>query len=261
MTKLSVCWETDKQILHKNAIAPPKIISLTDDNQFIRSQFLFLKRTLNPQYEAGRIVVPLRSCLKHHKSDRKEWVIKTKPKWNTDLLQTAYNVNTGELIGQWVYSTDDLKNGNSRKIKAVNRFSDYFEPLYQCHKVSLFFLTLTIANQAKLNIKQLMDILKKRCKRNGVNVRGTLWITEVSKPELNKTGLHCHYHLILATDRINCKGGKLPDFLKLNNVWGARTQCGFVKQSVKYYLSSYFKKNNWRIEDKRSYGMSIKKAK
>lgn len=260
MIKLAICNQTDKGILRKNVKEPTQDTTLKTDSQSVKPHYLFLKRTLNPDYASGLIDVPLRSCLIHHKSDKKKWVIKSKPKWQTDLLQSDFCTDTGEMLGQSIYSTDDLKGGNNRKIKAVNKFSNHFEPIYNNRKCSLLFITLTLANQSRLNIKQLMDVLKKRCKRNGVDVLGTLWIIEISQPEINKSGLHVHYHLILATSRIKCAGKGLPPFLKLNTSWGARTQVGFVEKNVKYYLSSYFKKNNWRIENKRSYGMNIKKT-
>jgi hypothetical protein len=242
-----------------NSTKPIVQVSVNDtlqlaDNQLVNKNYQYLRRKPNPEYLNGLINCPLRTCLIHNNSDRNFWQIKTKAKWETDLLETSYNRENGEVLGQAVYTTDDLKSGNNRKIKAVDRFTDFFNPLYKFHKVSLLFFTLTIANQSRITIAQTIDILKKRCKRNNVNLKGYLWIIEVS-PE----GLHVHYHLVLATDRVNLKGGIIPDYFKLDNVWGARTQVGFVKKNVKYYLSKYFKKNNYRILGKRSYGISIPK--
>jgi hypothetical protein len=98
-----------------------------------------------------------------------------------------------------------------------------------------------------------MNILKKRLKRNGVKFFGYLWVMEISENN------HIHYHFILTTSRINCKGKTLPDFLKLNDYWGARTQVEFIKKGLKYYLGKYFYKNKVRITDKRLYGKSISK--
>lgn len=213
--------------------------------------FYFLKRHVNKEYESGVKRVPLRSCLLHNNGAvfSHEWHVKTKPKWVTDLLQTDYDRNTGELLAQSVYRTDDLTSGNNRKIKAVNRFCEHFKDQYRKRKVSLFFYTFTLANQASTSIRDCFKAFKKRLKRRGINLRGYIWILEISD------NLHVHYHALVATDRINFKGQSLPEFLKMDDVWGARCQVEAVRYSVRGYLSKYFVKNKSRILGKRQYGI------
>lgn len=236
------------------AIPLKEISTQHTDKQDIKSNFLFLRRVPNSEYELGLKRVPLRTCLLHNNGAvNSEWVVKTKPKWFTDLARTDVDVNTGEITGQSVYRTDDLTAGNNRKIKAVNRFTGYFNPLYKARKVSMLFYTFTVANQAKLDIRDLFKVLRKRLKRNNVNLNGYLWVLEVSD------NLHVHYHAIVVTDRIKCKGSKLPSFFIMDDVWGARCQVQFIRKNVRYYLATYFTKNKNRIERKRLYGLKMPK--
>lgn len=227
---------------------------LPTDIQTVSKGFWFLSRFPNPEYDSGLKVVPLRSCLLHNNDDRNSaWILKTKPKWFTNLLQTDFERNTGEILGQSVYRTDDLTSGNNRKIKAVNRFVEHFKEPYRKRKVSMFFMTFTLANQANVSIRQCMDAFQKRIKRAGNKLHGYIWVLEVSD------NLHVHYHALVATDRINCKGGSLPDYFKMQDVWGARTQVEFIRKNVRYYLANYFTKNKNRIVGKRQYGMKLPK--
>jgi hypothetical protein len=185
------------------------------------------------------------------KKAQNEWVIKTKHKWNIDLLESTLDMETGEVVQTGVYTTNDLKSGNNRKIKALNRFCDTFQPLYDKRKATIWFLTLTMANQSNTDIRGLLNSYKLRLKRNGINILGSIWILEIS-PDL-----HIHYHLLLATNRINLKGGTIPEYLKPNDLWGCRTQIAFAQKHIRGYLSKYFVKNNSRIIGKRTYGISI----
>lgn len=234
-----------------------KDTTFATDNQSVSNQFTFLRRTKNPDYEDGLKVVPLRSCLLHNNSDGistpNQWVIKTVPKWQTDLLHTQFEKETGEIRQVNVYRTDDLKSGNNRKIKAVNAFCSHFWNLRQSYKCSIMFYTFTLANQSKVNISQCIEALKMRLKRKGINLQGYVWILEISD------NLHVHYHALIATDRIRCKGKSLPNFLKMNSVWGARCNVQFADKEVQYYLANYFTKNQNRILGKRQFGKKVPK--
>jgi hypothetical protein len=248
MTNLDICTN----LPNYSVDISPQVV----DNQHITKSFWFLRRKLNPNYESGLKVVPLRSCLLLNnvpKNGTKNWVIKTESKWQVDLLESVLDKETGEILSTGVYQTDDLKSGNNRKIKAVNRFCDYFNPMYKRREISLFFHTLTIADQSKVDIRTAVKNYKRRLKRNGVNVRGLLWVLEISE------NLHIHYHLLCATDRLNYKGLKMPEFLKFNDIWGCRTKAEFVKHDVRYYLATYFTKCQYRINEHRSYGLSMPK--
>jgi hypothetical protein len=258
--KLHTGQHTAKYHVFNKTHEQDKYTTLTTDYQqdkHFKKGFLFLSRQLNPEYSSGLKSVPLRSCLLHHNvaagNHQKAWEIKTKPKWWTNLLQTDFDTNTGEIYGQSVYRTDDLTAGNNRKIKAVNKFCNHFSEAYKMRKVSLLFYTFTVANQAKITIRECMDAFHKRLKRRNIKLHGYVWILEVSD------NLHVHYHALIAIDRINCRGKKLPEYLKLNNVWGAICQVEFIKKSVRYYLATYFTKNKNRISGKRQYGLKLPK--
>lgn len=253
MAKLKRRNESANTPYHGVRLTVGKDTPLVIDNQRTKSiakGFFFLNRSINQEYDHGLKTVPLRSCLLLNKSAVfQAWTVKTKPKWMVDLLQTDFDTNTGEIIGQSVYRTDDLTSGNNRKIKAVNRFCDHYKPMYERRQVSLFFYTLTLANQAAVSVSDCLDAFKKRLRRRGIKIHGYVWVLEVSD------NLHVHYHAIVAMDRINLRGKKLPEYLKLDDVWGARCQLQFVTGNVKSYLAKYFVKNKNRILGKRQFGI------
>jgi hypothetical protein len=225
------------------------------------NRYDYLRRYPNKDYLNGLKDLPLRSCLKHHNSDRfSALYVKTQPKTYTDLLHTKIDTDTGEIITS-VYTTNEFKQANGRKIKAINRFVDYFEPLYKRRKISMLFYTLTLAEYGA-PIADVVNALKKRCKRNGKPILGYVWISEVSED------LHWHYHIAIAVDRINVKGKHLPDYLKIDNLWPTRTGVEFVRKNIRHYMAKYFAKNQFKMiaDDKqglpkiiRVYGKSIPK--
>lgn len=234
---------------HSDIEIPEKYTQVAGIQKVVKS-FRHLRTYRNPEYESGLQIVPLRSCLLHNNVNRNSWVIKTKPKWNTDLLESHLDKETGEIIPAGVYSTNDLKSGNNRKIKALNRFCDVFQPLYKRGKVSILFYTFTLANQSETDIRGVLNTFKQRLKREGINMRGYVWVLEISDK------LHVHYHALVCTDRINVRGSNMPQYLKLDKVWGCRTQVQFAQKHIRNYLSKYFTKNASKIIDKRSYGKS-----
>jgi hypothetical protein len=259
------CSMANLQTMVEKTTIPKAIISpkttQSSDNQTITKAFWHLRTYRNCDYELGLKIVPLRSCLLHNNVNRilpqnqllNHWVIKTKPKWKTDLLESHLDKESGELTDAGIYSTDDLTSGNYRKIKALNRFCDIFQPLYKKNKCSIFFLTLTLANQSTTDIRGFLNSYKTRLKRNGIKLMGSIWVLEISQ------NLHVHYHLLIATNRISIKGKSIPNFLKGNDLWGCRTQIEFAKKHIRNYLSKYFTKNQFRILQKRTYGVSISK--
>lgn len=225
-------------------------INVIDNQSVAYKNYTFLGRKLNDQYADSVKILPLRTCLLHNKSDK--ILVETEPKWITDLLLHKVDIN-GEILGTEVYQTNTFKSAIGRKIKALDRFVNHFRPLYRARKVSMLFYTLTIANQSGSDIKDICNILKKRCKRNGLRFRGYFWISEISE------NLHWHYHLCLVTDRFNVKGEAFPDYLKVDDIWEAGTQVEFVKKDIKHYMAKYMSKHNYRILSRRSYGKSIVK--
>lgn len=258
--KLGTMRETANTPVQEIIQVQDKDKPLFTDNQSVSKGFWFLSRSVNREYESGLIRVPLRSCLLHHNSDRL-WTIKSKPKWFTDLLQTNFDRNTGEVFGQSVYRTDCLTSGNKRKIAALNRLKNEFSDLYRKRKVSIFFYTFSIANENGVAISKAFDGIRKRFLRNGHPIRGYCWVLDI-----DKDSFHIHYHAIIVCERINCKGKKLPEWLKMDDLWKARCQVQFGR-SFNYYLAKYLAKNNWRVSTdadgkrKRQYGLNIPKKK
>lgn len=194
--------------------------------------------TKNPEYQSGLKPLSFESCLIHNKGNRIVFV-RTVPKYLTTLAEFKYcEDGLPVLIGN--LETNDLKASNHRKIKAVDKWCEYWQPLYKKRKITLLFFTLTRANKARMGIGDLMRILKINLKRNNVDLLDYLWIQEISE------GLHFHYHLVIAIPRVRWKS--IPKFLKMESYWGQRTEINFVKKNIKYYLSKYFKKSAWRID-------------
>jgi hypothetical protein len=216
--------------------------------------FHWLNTEKNPEYEEGLKSLPFEPCLLHNKGNKKtaensEILVQTKPKYLTRLIREKYNKNTGNWDGGMeVMETNSFKQANNRKIKALNKFCNKYQPLYKNKEVSLFIITLTQMNKARLSIKTMMRIITEYFKRLGYPVRAFIWTLEVSE------NLHAHYHICIAVDRMNLK--KIPKQMKFNNIWGQRTEIDFIKKNVKHYLAKYFAKNNSRLEGYRSYGIS-----
>lgn len=239
--KLETCAKDTNVIAVDSVQNAVHTISQLNDYQQLKKGYTFLRRYRNEKYNEGLKDLPFRTCLKHHNSDRFSTLkVKTEPKWNTDLLLSNIDSETGELTDLSIYTTNEFKQSNNRKIKAITAFCDHFQPLYEKKKVSMLFYTLTIAEHGA-PIADVMNAFKKRCKRNGTPILGYVWISEVS-PDL-----HWHYHIAVAIDRINVRGKNLPDYLKLDNLWHVRTGVEFVRKNIKHYMSKYFAKNNFKM--------------
>ena len=260
--KLHTWQETANTLVQEIVQVQCKDKPLLIDSQSVSKAFWFLKRSYNKEYTNGLRQVPLRACLLHHKSDRNLplWTIKSQPKYFTDLLQSTASRDTGEVLSQEVYRTDDLTAGNYRKIKALNAFKNAFMADYRERKISMFFYTFTVANENGVPISKLFNGLKKRFIRNSHQLRGYVWTLEIAKDTL-----HIHYHALIACDRVRCAGKKLPDWLKMDDIWKASCGVAFAKKNFNYYLAKYLVKNKWRVADdgngkrKRQYGLKIPK--
>ena len=193
----------------------------------------------------------------------RQWVLQANDKNLTTLRKVTYAdhvMDTGEVIrGHIIEDTDivvgDMWNGVKRRDKSINAFCKHFAPKYEARKVSMFFFTLTIADLTGVDIRNILDILKKRGKtqKPAYPVIGYHWVLEVSESK------HVHYHVIVVTRRMNLRGKKLPEWLFLDNQWKARTQVSFVKGDVYQYCCKYLKKGIVRVVNKRMYGKSISK--
>jgi len=241
----------------------------TDSRSKEIRKYGYLNRRKNPDYEQGIIRRSFESCLNTTKGSKKteqkhkesrEYHIKTRPKWFTDLLEYSVDPDTGEMIPKGVYTSDDFKVSNGKKIKALDRFCSKYQPLYKQRKVTLFFLTFTRADFANLEWKIMIKIIVQYFKRAGLNLRGHIWTSEIGTKTYDKTknpkDLHWHYHVCICIDRK--KFDRIPKLIKFDNIWGQRTEIDFVKKNVRHYLAKYFAKNNARVIGARSYGISRK---
>jgi len=167
------------------------------------------------------------------------------PKWLTDLGVWKKD-SKGNLDLTEIYQTNNHKSSNFRKIKALDGFCDFYQPLWKSRKVTLLFLTFTRANHANKSWHTMVKIVKNYFERNGTPVLDYLWTSEVSENN------HWHYHLAIAINRVKWK--EIPKRFFFERLWGQRTEINFVKKNIKYYMSKYFAKSNYRIEGLMSYG-------
>ena len=110
--------------------------------------FTWCTTTKNPEYEEGLKTLPFESCLIHNKCNKKNGEIKplriqTKPKYFTHLQRHKLTENCDFEVSD--YHTDSFKAANYRKIKAMKKFGEFYQPLYEKKEVTLWFLTFTRA--------------------------------------------------------------------------------------------------------------------
>jgi hypothetical protein len=248
---------------NKPKISPKKALNEGKQAKTPKKVYTFVNRRKNPEYEGGvvRLEVapktpPFESCLLTTKSDRNlgekanEIWVKTRPKWYTDLMGWELDEETGEITPKEIYTANDFTVSNGKKIKALDKFCNKYQPLYRAKKVTLLFLTFTRANYSKIEWKKMIDAIRKRIEREGLKIRGFIWTAEISD------NLHYHFHLCISIDRVNWK--TIPERMKFDDLWGQRTQIDFVKKNVRHYMAKYFAKCDARIIGKRSYGKSNK---
>jgi hypothetical protein len=201
----------------------------------------------NPLYEEGLQNLPFESCLIHDKAykNREGFLVQTAPKWLTNLGIWKKDEN-GYMDLTEIYSTNNHRASNHRKIRSLDSFCKYYQPLYKSKKVTLLFLTFTRTNHAKKSWHSMVKIVKNYFEREGNKVLDYLWTSEVSED------LHWHYHLAIAIDRVQWK--KIPKRFFFERLWGQRTEIDFVKKNIRHYMAKYFAKSNYRIEGLMSYG-------
>lgn len=252
----------EENIRAKIAYTKDNIKQKNSEKPFYR----FVSRRKNPFYEGGLVELtngkkhsPFDSCLIHDKSSKKttkkrlknihKVTIQTQPKNLTRLMRMEKI--EGVYCPVEILETNDFKQSNHFKINAMDRFALKYQPLYEQKIVSILFLTLTDAFKAKMTISQFIDYTKKICQNNGFKILDYVWTFEISE-----SNLHPHYHVAFVIDRLSIQGGKLPDWLKFNKVWGRRTLIEFVKKNVRHYMAKYFAKNQFRAIGYKSFGIS-----
>ena len=252
MTKVSKINEyyTDEQV---KSYADEVRLSATENLR----KYLFKSRQKNPDWSVEKLI-SLRSCLLHNNADRIEpdFYISKTPKWLTVLEKPiAVDTGSGEIVYE-DYQTDDFKAAKNRKIKTIEKFCNYYEPLYRARKVSLLFHTFTRIDYSKKDMRTMVDCAKKRYDRYGRPIRGFLWALELKENENMDGGYHIHYHFVVAVDRMRVK--KIPGELKFEDLWGQRTGVEFITKTIKGYLSKYLYKSEAKLLGKRSYSISRK---
>ena len=151
---------------------------------------------------------------------QRPFIIKTEPKWLTELV----NKETGE-----VYTCTDFSSAAGRKYKVVNDFCATYSATYRKHEVSLLFHTFTAVNLSNYDgISGILNPIKYRYESIQRPLLGYVWVLECSR------NLHVHYHLCTAVNRLTVK--KIPNELKFEGLWGARTGVEFVKGDVNSYM-------------------------
>lgn len=247
--------------------------------------YQYLSRRKNESYDASKVAIPYRSKLAlsnsvvdasrfglvymHNNVDKMGTpkrrsnirhvvvqhpvMMSTQPRYFTTLMKYTHDMNTGEIIASEIVETNDTKARLNRRFRALKAFTNHFEPLYRQKKVTALFMTFTIANENAVKLRTVIDQFKKRCKRNGYPCRGYFWVLEISE------SLHVHYHAVFYIDRMNITGKKMPEWWKLDELWGARTNVVIVRRSVTGYLSKYLSKGYEKIEGSRMYGKSMPK--
>lgn len=221
--------------------------------QELKTNFKHLFTARNPEYHKGIVEVPFDACLINNNSEKfKEIrIVQKNPKWLTTMTYDVVDLETGEVKNdkKLYLETDSIKSSNNRKIKSLDKFCNYFDPLYKKKEVSLMFHTFTKANEANITFPRMIENLKYHYSSIlNKETRGYIWTLEVSK------NLHIHYHLCMAIDRLSVR--KIPDCLYFEELWGKRTQVEFVRKNVRHYMAKYFAKENYRVENMRSYGCS-----
>jgi len=217
--------------------------------------YRFLHSSKNPSWSLDKLI-PLRSCLIRNNDGKVIFgdLITPVPKSLAVLSVTRKDLETGEIY-QFEHYSDDFKASANRRNKAVKQFSDYYEPLYKRKEVSVLFFTFTRWDCSKKTMRRMVDAVKERLGALKWSVRGWLWVLELKKNDKMEFGYHIHYHLVVAIDRVSVK--KIPPGLKLEKLWGQRTDVQFVRKTVKGYLNKELNKtNSAKLLGKRSYSRS-----
>ena len=185
-----------------------------------------------------------------HEENGKYFLITTnEARYRSWYKQFNINTSTGE-IEAIIKESDTLIKQRGKIINTLKAFDRIYKPLYYRKKVSCFFGTLTDLPGAKITIRMFISNLKKAFKRSGINLLSYCWVNEVKyKPEAKgkELPIHVHYHFVLAIERIEVTGGKLPVCLSaayLTEMYGRIASVTFIKggDACLRYCSKYISK-------------------
>jgi len=241
----------------KKVIQPPKT-GVIPGYIYYRSEHLYTYK--NSSFGEGFILVLLdnnASVIKAinsrylHEENGKYYLITTnEARYKSWYRQLNINTDTGE-IEAIIKETDSLIRQRGRIINTLKAFDRIYKPLYYRKKVSCLFGTLTDLPGAKITIRMFISNLKKALKRSGINLLSYAWIHEVKyKPNAKGKELpvHVHYHFVLAIERIEVTGGRMPHCLSssyLQDMYGRGVKVTFIKggNACLRYCSKYISKN------------------
>jgi len=185
-----------------------------------------------------------------HEENGKYFLITTnEARYKSWYKQFNVNTSTGE-IEAIIKESDTLIKQRGKIINTLKSFDRIYKPLYYQKKVSCLFGTLTNLPEAKITIRMFISNLKKAFKRSGINLLSYCWVNEVKyKPEAKgkELPIHVHYHFVLAIERIEVTGGKLPEALSsayLTEMYGRIASVTFIKggDACLRYCSKYISK-------------------
>lgn len=185
-----------------------------------------------------------------HEENGKYYLITTnEARYKSWYKQFNVNTSTGE-IEAIIKETDSLIRQRGKIINTLKSFDRIYKPLYYQKKVSCFFGTLTDLPGANITIRMFMANLKKAFKRSGINLLSYVWVNEVKYKHDAKgkeLPIHVHYHFVLAIERIEVTGGKLPVCLSaayLTEMYGRIASVTFIKggDACLRYCSKYISK-------------------
>jgi hypothetical protein len=185
-----------------------------------------------------------------HEENGKYFLITTnEARYRSWYKQFNVNTSTGE-IEAIIKESDTLIKQRGKIINTLKSFDRIYKPLYYRKKVSCFFGTLTDLPGANITIRMFISNLKKAFKRSGINLLSYVWVNEVKYKHDAKgkeLPIHVHYHFVLAIERIEVTGGKLPEALSsayLTGMYGRRASVKFINggDACLWYCSKYISK-------------------
>lgn len=163
------------------------------------------------------------------------------------------NLDTGEFFdGELVEINNLSTQRNKLKIK-LKEFDAYFSPLYKEKRVSVCMLTLTRANYSKHCISSFLKAYKRVLKASGQTLYGLIWCSEVS---YENGAPHWHYHIMIAFDRVECKGARKPFYMQqayLTELWGQRATCTFWQKRYGANSNGYESTYVWYMAKVKKY--------
>lgn len=197
-------------------------------------------------------------------------------KWLTWYSCEYLHEASGEVLSI-IKESESLKKARARAINSLNIFDELYREAYRFHRVTCLFITLTNVPGARHSIRSFLVQYKKALYRSGLKLLGYVWVSEVSyKGEIE--GGHWHYHLVISIERINVKGGTLPEVLKQayigtplgTGLWGQRSHITFVysgaikngygkgleSNAINLYLNKYMGKESGAVLGVRRFGAS-----